>query len=103
MVWSDTIWFMILKYDFYQKFLQGKKIAPTQTSAGALLALEMSSKEDVDTFANTAKENGGSFFVAEPNKGLDFMYGLEVSDPDGNTLEPFFMDVSKAFQNSQKP
>lgn len=95
MVWSDNICFMILKHDFYEKFLQGKTIAQTLTSSGALLALEMSSKEDVDKFANIAKENGGSFFMAEPNKGLDFMYGLEVSDPDGNTMEPFFMDLSK--------
>ncbi len=95
MVWSDTIVFMLLKRDFYQKFLQGKTIAHTLTSSGALLALEMSSREDVDKFASTAKENGGNFFEAEPNKGLDFMYGLEVSDPDGNTMEPFFMDASK--------
>ncbi len=95
MVWSDTILFMLLKHDFYQKFLQGKTIANTQINSGVLLALEMSSREDVDTFASTAKDNGGSFFEAEPNKGLDFMYGLEVSDPDGNTIEPFFMDLSK--------
>ncbi len=95
MVWSDTILFMLLKHDFYQKFLQGKTIANTQINSGVLLALEMSSKEDVDKFASIAKDNGGSFFEAEPNKGLDFMYGLEVSDPDGNTMEPFFMDVSK--------
>jgi predicted lactoylglutathione lyase len=94
-VWSDTIVFMLLKHDFYQKFLQGKTIANTATSSSTLLALEMSSREDVDTFARVAKENGGEFFEAEPNKGLDFMYGLEVSDPDGNTLEPFFMDESK--------
>ena len=55
----------------------------------------MSSKEDVDKFASIAKEHEGSVFQAEPNKGLDFMYGLEVSDPDGNTMEPFFMDTSK--------
>lgn len=95
LVWSDSIVFMLLKHDFYQKFLQGKTIANTATSSSALLALEMPSKEDVDAFARVAKENGGEFFEAEPNKGLDFMYGLEVSDPDGNTLEPFFMDLSK--------
>jgi predicted lactoylglutathione lyase len=99
LVWSENIVLMILKRDFYQKFLDGKTIAHTLTSSGALLALEMSSKEEVDKFANIAKENGGSFFMAEPNKGLDFMYGLEVSDPDGNTWEPFFMDVSKFPQN----
>ena len=95
MVWGDNILFMLLKHDFYQKFLQGKTIADTMTSSGVLLALEVSSREDVDKFARIAKENGGSFFEAEPNKGLDFMYGLEVSDPDGNSMEPFFMDLSK--------
>jgi predicted lactoylglutathione lyase len=95
MVWSEHILFMLLKHDFYQKFLQGKTIANTQIHSGVLLALEMSSREAVDTFARIAKDNGGSFFEAEPNKGLDFMYGLEVSDPDGNALEPFFMDLSK--------
>lgn len=94
-IWSDTIVFVLLKHDFYQKFLQGKTIADTATTSGVLLALEMSSREDVDKFASIAKENGGDFFEAEPNKGLDFMYGLEVSDPDGNTVEPFYMDLSK--------
>jgi predicted lactoylglutathione lyase len=95
MVWSDNIVLMILTHNFYQRFLEGKTIADAKSQSGVLLALEMSSKEEVDKFANTAKENGGSFFTAEPNKGLDFMYGLEVSDPDGNTWEPFYMDISK--------
>lgn len=99
LMWSNNIILMILDYNFYQKFLQSKTIAHTLTSSGALLALEMSSKEEVDKFAKTAEANGGSFFMAEPNKGLNFMYGLEVSDPDGNTWEPFFMDTSKFPEN----
>ncbi len=95
LVWSDAIILMILTRDFYQKFLQGKKVGFASTDSLTLLALELPSREAVDTFAHTAKEHGGSFFMAEPNKGIDFMYGLEVSDPDGHTWEPFYMDESK--------
>lgn len=95
LMWSDSIVLMILTYDFYQKFLNGKKIGHPSTDSLTLLALEMPSREEVDTFARIAKENGGSYFMAEPNKGLDFMYGLEVQDLDGHTWEPFYMDISK--------
>lgn len=92
MTWSDDIVFMLLTRDFYQKFLNGKTIAHTLTSSAALIALTVDSREAVQQFGDTAKANGGDYFVAEPNKDLDFMFGLEVSDPDGNTLEPVWMD-----------
>ncbi len=92
---------MILTHDYYQKFLEGKKIGFAQTDSLAILALEMPSREAVDSFAHTAQAHGGSFFLAEPNKGLDFMYGLEVSDPDGHTWEPFYMDESKFPQSTE--
>lgn len=44
---------------------------------------------------NKAKANGGDYFVAEPNKDLNFMFGYEVLDPDGNQLEPVWMDMTK--------
>ena len=60
-----------------------------------MIALSLGSKEEVQKFADIAKTNGGDYFEAEPNKGLDFMFGLEVTDLDGHTLEPFYMDMSK--------
>lgn len=94
MQWSGDIVFMLLTRDFYQKFLNGKTIAHTLTSSAALIALTLDSRDAVQQFADTAKANGGEYFVAEPNKDLDFMFGLEVSDPDGNTLEPVWMDTN---------
>ncbi|MFT4147748.1 MAG: VOC family protein [Micrococcaceae bacterium] len=101
MQWSEDIIFMLLTHDFYQKFLKGKTIADTKSTNAALVALTLDSKEDVQKFADTAKANGGSYHVAEPNEGLDFMFGLEVQDPDGNTLEPIWMDMNFDPQSGQ--
>lgn len=92
MMWSDDIVFMILRREYYQIFLQGKTVADTGATSGALIALTLDSKEAVQNFADTAKANGGDYYVAEPNKDLDFMFGYEVLDPDGNQLEPVWMD-----------
>lgn len=94
MQWSKDIIFMLLPYDFYSKFTS-KSIIDGQTTSGALIALSLDSREKVQKFADIAKANGGDWFEAEPNKGLDFMFGLEVNDLDGHCLEPFFMDISK--------
>lgn len=99
MMWSDDIVFMLLTKDFYKKFLGEKEIADTKTTNAALMALTLESREAVQKFADTAKENGGDYFMAEPNKDLDFMFGLEVSDPDGNVLEPVWMDENFDPQN----
>jgi uncharacterized protein len=102
MLWSEGIVFMLLKHDFYSKFTD-KKIADTNKTTAALIALSCESKEAVQAFADTARAQGGSFFEAEPNKGLDFMLGLEVTDLDGHTLEPFFMDLSKLPTGESEP
>lgn len=99
MMWSDEIVFMLLTRGYYQKFLQGKTVAHTLTSSAALFALTLDSKEAVQQFADTAKANGGDYFVAEPNKDLDFMFGYEVLDPDGNQLEPVWMNLDFNAQN----
>lgn len=94
MIFSDEIYFMLLTHDFYSKFTS-KSIPDLTKTSSALIALSMDSNEAVQKFADTAKANGGSYFEAEPNIGLDFMFGLEVTDLDGHTLEPFFMDITK--------
>ena len=94
MMFSENIFIMLLTHDFYSKFTT-KAISDLTKTSSALIALSMESREEVQKFADIAKTNGGSYFEAEPNKGLDFMFGLEVTDLDGHTLEPFFMDLSK--------
>lgn len=94
MVWSENIYFMLLKHEFYSKFTSKTIPDLTQTSS-ALISLTMDSKDDVEKFVKTAKENGGDYFIAEPNQDLDFMVCYEVTDLDGHTIEPTFMDLSK--------
>ena len=98
MVFSEHIYVMLLTHEFYSKFTS-KEIPDLTKTTSALIALSMDSREEVQKFAETAKANGGSYYEAEPNKGLGFMFGLEVADLDGHTLEPFFMDLSKMSQN----
>ncbi len=68
MQWTDDIVFMLLTREYYAKFLEGKAVADTQATSGALIALSCDSKEAVQEFADTAKAH------------------------DGNTLEPVWMD-----------
>jgi uncharacterized protein len=98
MMWSEDIVFMLLSNDFYTKFTS-KTIPDINSTSSHLIALTMESVEAVQQFADIAQANGGSWFEAEPNKGLDFMFTLEVSDPDGHTMEPFFMDITKFTKN----
>lgn len=92
MQWTEDIVFMLLTRDFYASFLIGKTVADTQATSGALIALSLDSKEEVQKFADTAKANGGNYFMADQNKDLDFMFGYEVQDLDGNTIEPVWMN-----------
>ena len=92
--WSDDIVFMLLTREFYGQFLKDKTVANTQDTSGALVALSMDSREAVQGFADTAKQNGGDWHMAALNEGMDGMFCLEVQDLDGNTLEPMWMDMS---------
>ena len=94
MVWSDTITVMLLSHEFYSKFTP-KTIADTQKTSSCLITLSLDSKAEVQNFADIAKANGGDYYIAEPNQGLDFMFCYEVTDPDGHILEPLFMDITK--------
>lgn len=91
MVWSDNIIVMLLARDFYKTFIGGKEIADTAASNSVLLAVNLETKEDVDSFARTAEENGGSSFKVETGIPEDQMYGLEVLDPDGHQWEAMWM------------
>ncbi len=91
MMWSDDIVVMLLTHDFYKTFLRGKEVADTSKTSGVLLALSMDSKEAVQQFADTAKQNGGDYYQANSSAPADMMFGYEVEDPDGHTWEPIWM------------
>lgn len=91
MVWDDHFWIMLLNHEFYQTFINERKIADAHTTSGALIAFSLPSAEAVKKFAETAKENGGTYYHVDMGIPEDQMFGLEVQDLDGNMLEPSWM------------
>jgi predicted lactoylglutathione lyase len=92
MVWSDTIYFMLLKHEFYSTFTN-LPIADATASSAMLIALSRDSREEVDAIVEAAAAAGGKIDLRE-TQDLDFMYGRTFADPDGNVFEPVFMNIS---------
>ncbi len=91
MKWSEEIMVMLLTHDFYSSFLDGKEIADTLKTNAVLLSLSMDSKVAVQQFADTAKQNGGTYYQIPSEVPADTMFGYEVQDLDGHTWEPIWM------------
>ena len=90
MVWSDTIYAMLLTHEKWQGF--------TKRPIGAgevMLALSFDDKAAVDTAVEAACTHGGT---VDPNpvQDLGFMYGRSLLDPDGHLWEAFWMDPAAA-------
>lgn len=100
MKWSEEIIVMLLTHEFYKNFIGDKVIADSTKTNSVLLALMMENKDQVQNFADTAKENGGYYYMSDVNKDLDFMFCYEVVDPDGHTWEAGYMDISKFPKNN---
>lgn len=93
MMWSDEIIVMLLKHDFYKRFIPDKQISDAKQTNGVLLALGLESKEAVQKFADTAKANGGNYYQVDNGVDPSMMFGYEVEDPDGHTWEPLWMNA----------
>ncbi|MFD1899513.1 VOC family protein [Enterococcus termitis] len=93
MVWDDNFWIMLLNHEFYSKFIKDKKIADAHTTSGVLVSFSLESADAVKQFGETAKANGGDFYKVDMGMPEDQMFGLEVQDLDGNTLEPTWMQM----------
>ena len=91
MKWSDEIVVMLLVHNFYKTFLTDKEIADTKLTNGVLLALTMESKEAVQQFAETAKQNGGDFYQVSSVIPAELMFVYDVQDLDGHLWEPIWM------------
>ena len=93
MVWSDTIYFMLLDHAFYATFTN-KQIIDAHTTSGALIALAVDSREDVDAITAAAIAAGGA--EVHDAEDLGFMYSRAFADPDGHGFGPFWMDPAAA-------
>ena len=94
MVWSDTIYVMLLTHDFWKTFTT-KEIPDAHVSAQVALCVTFDSREEVDAITQAAGAAGG---VADSSPPQDhgFMYQRSFEDPDGHAWEPVWMDPAVA-------
>jgi predicted lactoylglutathione lyase len=91
MVWSETIYAMLLTHAKWRTFTD-RPLPPPGTSA-TMLSLSMDSRDAVDAMNDAAAAHGGQADV-NPVQELGFMYGRDLADPDGHLWGPFWMDAS---------
>ena len=92
MVWSDTIFLMLLTHHKFASFAT-KPIADTKASLAGLFSLSVDSFEEVNRITEAAVNAGAT----EPNEMRDygFMQQRTIEDFDGHTWEIFYMDMTK--------
>ncbi len=92
MVWSESIFLMILTHEKFANFTN-KPIADTKSNIAALLSLSVDSVDEVNNIVVSGLEAGG----IEPTEMKDygFMQQRTIEDFDGHTWEVFYMDITK--------
>ena len=99
MVWSDSIYVMLLTHDFWKTFTD-KAIVDPKTSAQMALAISRDSRAEVDSIVEAAAGAGGRGDNSPP-QDHGFMYQRSFEDPDGHNWEPLWMDPAVA--NGEQP
>ncbi len=92
MVWSETIFVMLLTHEKFTSFAT-KPIADTKSTVAGLFSLSIDSVDEVNATMERGLKAGG----IEPSEMRDygFMQQRTIEDFDGHTWEIFFMDISK--------
>ncbi len=92
MVWSDSIYVMLLTHEKFSSFAT-KPIADTQSTVAGLFSLSLDSVDEVNTVMAAGLAAGGT----EPSEMRDygFMQQRTIEDFDGHTWELFYMDMTK--------
>ncbi len=91
MVWSDAIFVMLLKHDFWKTFTN-KTIPDARETAQVLLALTQDSQDAVENIVSKAGAAGGKADPT-PKQDLGFMYNRSFEDPDGHIWENAWMNT----------
>ena len=93
LAYDDNLHVMLLTHTFTKTFLPAHKtIADSHATCEVLNALQLDSKEDVNTFVQKAVDAGWKITL-EYDHG--FMYGRDFEDLDGHIWEIFWMDVTQ--------
>lgn len=97
MVWSDTIFVMILNHEKFASFAT-KPMADTKSNLAGLFSLSFDSFNEVNHVMAKGL-NAGGIEPSEP-KDYGFMQQRTIEDLDGHTWELFCMDMTKFPQQS---
>jgi uncharacterized protein len=92
MVWSETIFVMLMTADKFKTFTS-KTLADTKNTIAGLFALSVDGLETINSIAEKALTLGATEPV--PFKDYGFMQQRTIEDYDGHTWEIFYMDMSK--------
>lgn len=92
MVWSDTIFLMIMTHEKFKSFAT-KPIADTKNNLAALYALSVESVDRIHEIVNNAIAAGATEPIEMKDYG--FMQQRNIEDFDGHTWEIFYMDITK--------
>ena len=94
MVFSDTIFVMLLTHQSFARFTS-RPIADAHATVQTLLCLSTDSREEVDSLVEATAAAGGA---GDPNPSQDygFMYSRDIDDPDGNSLGFLYMTPEAA-------
>ncbi|MDQ8756838.1 VOC family protein [Sphingosinicella sp. LHD-64] len=98
MVFSDTIFVMLLTHEKFAEFTP-KKIADAHATSEVLIALSAESREGVDEIADKALAAGGR--ESRERQDYGFMYARSFEDLDGHIWEPMWMDLEAATEAMQ--
>ena len=91
MVWSDSIYVMLLTHDKWRTFTS--RPIPPNSASEVMLALTCDNREMVDRMNDLAAANGGTADI-NPVQDMGFMYNRNLADLDGHVWEMFWMDPS---------
>ena len=92
MVISDSIFAMLLTEPFFQTFTR-KKISDAKTTTEVLIALDATSREEVENTVAKAVKLGGNIYAEPQDHG--WMYQHSFADLDGHQWEILYMDESQ--------
>ncbi|HKT86654.1 MAG TPA: VOC family protein [Novosphingobium sp.] len=93
MVWSETIFVMILTHAKWATFTS--RPIPDMGSSEVMLCLSCRNREEVNKLADAAGGNGGTADI-NPSQDHGFMMSRSFADPDGHVWEVMWMDPAAA-------
>ncbi|MBO9729778.1 MAG: VOC family protein [Chitinophaga sp.] len=92
MIISENIFAMLLTEAYFKTFTR-KEVADAKVSTEVLIALDASSREEVQQMVAKAKDAGGTIY-AEP-QDYGWMYQHSFADLDGHQWELVYMDAAQ--------